>query len=70
MHANLRNNGSFSTEKYVKIVKVKLKEFRIRIEKHLIVCITDAASMMIKTLKLMSCEYQLCYKDAFHFCCV
>ena len=62
----LRNSGSFLVEKCVKAVEAKLKEFRIIIEKHIIACITVAASMIIKILKIMNCEYQLCYKHAIH----
>ncbi|GFX30942.1 uncharacterized protein TNCV_4146501 [Trichonephila clavipes] len=62
----LRISGSFSVESYVKAVETKLQEFGIITEKHIVACVTDGASMMVKFGKIMSCEYHLCYVHAIH----
>ncbi|GFY08176.1 uncharacterized protein TNCV_1355891 [Trichonephila clavipes] len=54
------------TENCVKAVETKLQEFGIITEKHIIACVTDGASMMVKLGKIMSCEYRLCYAHAIH----
>ncbi|GFV85989.1 uncharacterized protein TNCV_203691 [Trichonephila clavipes] len=62
----LRISGSFSAENRVKAVETKLQEFGIITEKHIVACVTDGASMMVKFGKIMSCEYHLCYAHAIH----
>ncbi|GFV97261.1 BED-type domain-containing protein [Trichonephila clavipes] len=62
----LRISGSFSAENCVKAVETKLQEFGTRTEKHIVACVTDGASMMVKFKKIMSCEYHLCYAHAIH----
>ncbi|GFS88004.1 uncharacterized protein NPIL_428081 [Nephila pilipes] len=62
----LRISGSFSAENCVKAVETKLKEFGIITEKHIVACVTDGASMMVKFRKIMSCENHLCYAHAIH----
>ncbi|GFT97947.1 uncharacterized protein NPIL_447261 [Nephila pilipes] len=62
----LRIRGSFSAENCVKAVETKLKEFGIITEKHIVACVTDGASMMVKFGKIMSCENHLCYAHAIH----
>ncbi|GFS35145.1 uncharacterized protein NPIL_538571 [Nephila pilipes] len=62
----LRISGSFSAENCVKAVETKLKEFGIITEKHIVACVTDGASMMVKFEKIMSCENHLCYAHAIH----
>ncbi|GFX69575.1 uncharacterized protein TNCV_1769441 [Trichonephila clavipes] len=62
----LRISGSFSAENCVKVVETKLQEFEIITEKHIVACVTDGASMMVKFGKIMSCEYHLCYAHAIH----
>ncbi|GFX71065.1 BED-type domain-containing protein [Trichonephila clavipes] len=57
----LRISGSFSAENCVKSVETKLQEFGIITEKHIVACVTDGASMMVK---FGSCEYHLCYAHA------
>ncbi|GFW61210.1 uncharacterized protein TNCV_434341 [Trichonephila clavipes] len=57
----LRISGSFLAENCVKAVETKLQEFGIITEKHIVACVTDGASMMVKFGKIMSCEYHLCY---------
>ncbi|GFS89091.1 uncharacterized protein TNCV_1258471 [Trichonephila clavipes] len=59
----LRINGSFSAENCVKAVETKLQEFGIITEKHIVACVTDGASMMVK---FGSCEYHQCYAHAIH----
>ncbi|GFY20671.1 transposable element Tcb2 transposase [Trichonephila clavipes] len=41
-------------------------EFGIITEKHIVACVTEDASMMVKFGKIMSCEYHLCYAHAIH----
>ncbi|GFT21020.1 BED-type domain-containing protein [Nephila pilipes] len=62
----LRIRGSFSAENCVKAVETILKEFGIITEKHIVACVTDGASMMVKFGKIMSCENHLCYAHAIH----
>ncbi|GFT13645.1 BED-type domain-containing protein [Trichonephila clavipes] len=62
----LRISGSFSAENCVETVETKLQEFKIITEKHIVACVTDGASMMVKFGKIMSCEYHLCYAHAIH----
>ncbi|GFT53265.1 BED-type domain-containing protein [Trichonephila clavipes] len=62
----LRISGFFSAEKCVKAAETKLQEFGITTEKHIVACVTDGASMMVKFGKIMSCEYHLCYAHAIH----
>ncbi|GFV15889.1 BED-type domain-containing protein [Trichonephila clavipes] len=62
----LRISGSFSAANCVKAVETKLQEFGIITEKHIVACVTDGASMMVKFRKIMSCEYHLCYAHAIH----
>ncbi|GFT33122.1 uncharacterized protein TNCV_1264831 [Trichonephila clavipes] len=62
----LRISRSFSAENCVKAVETKLQEFGIITEKHIIACVTDGASMMVKFGKIMGCEYHLCYAHAIH----
>ncbi|GFX47820.1 BED-type domain-containing protein [Trichonephila clavipes] len=62
----LRISESFSAENCVKAVETKLQEFGIITEKHIVVCVTDGASTMVKFGKIMSCEYHLCYAHAIH----
>ncbi|GFX19513.1 BED-type domain-containing protein [Trichonephila clavipes] len=62
----LRISGSFSAENCVQAVETKLQEFGIITEKHIVACVTDGASMMVKFGKIMSCEYHLCYAHAIH----
>ncbi|GFT71633.1 BED-type domain-containing protein [Trichonephila clavipes] len=62
----LRMSGSFSAENCVQAVETKLQEFGIITEKHLVACVTDGASMMVKFGKMMSCEYHLCYAHTVH----
>ncbi|GFX51695.1 uncharacterized protein TNCV_5013981 [Trichonephila clavipes] len=62
----LRISGYFSAENCVKAVETKLQEFGIITEKHIVACVTDGASMMVKFGKIMSCEYHLCYAHAIH----
>ncbi|GFT59482.1 uncharacterized protein TNCV_3405971 [Trichonephila clavipes] len=50
----LRISGSFSAENCVKAVETKLQEFGIITEKHIVACVTDGASMMVKFGKIMS----------------
>ncbi|GFT32660.1 uncharacterized protein TNCV_4183481 [Trichonephila clavipes] len=62
----LRISGSFSAENIVTAVETKLQEFGIKTEKHIVACVTDVASMMVKFGKIMSCEHHLCYAHAIH----
>ncbi|GFV74980.1 BED-type domain-containing protein [Trichonephila clavipes] len=62
----LRISGSFSAENFVKAVDTKLQEFGIITEKHIVACVTDGDSMMVKFGKIMSCEYHLYYAHAIH----
>ncbi|GFW91993.1 uncharacterized protein TNCV_2152731 [Trichonephila clavipes] len=62
----LRISGSFSAENCVKAAETKLQEFGITTEKHIVACVTDGASMMVKFGKIMTCEYHLCYAHAIH----
>ncbi|GFY04636.1 BED-type domain-containing protein [Trichonephila clavipes] len=62
----LRISGSFSAENCVKAVETKLQELEIITEKHIVACVTDGASMMVKFGKIMSYEYHLCYAHAIH----
>ncbi|GFX37453.1 uncharacterized protein TNCV_1906031 [Trichonephila clavipes] len=62
----LRISGSFSAENCIKAVETKLQEFGILTEKHIVACVTDGASIMVKFGKIMSCEYHLCYAHAIH----
>ncbi|GFT80843.1 uncharacterized protein TNCV_2714731 [Trichonephila clavipes] len=62
----LRISGSFSAENCVKASETKLQEFGITTEKHIVACVADGASMMVKFGKIMSCEYHLCYAHAIH----
>ncbi|GFX45187.1 uncharacterized protein TNCV_3432351 [Trichonephila clavipes] len=50
----LRISGSFSAENCVQAVETKLQEFGIITEKHIVACVTDGASMMVKFGKIMS----------------
>ncbi|GFU33659.1 uncharacterized protein TNCV_2830341 [Trichonephila clavipes] len=50
----LRISGSFSAENCVKAVETKLQEFEIITEKHIVACVTDGVSMMVKFGKIMS----------------
>ncbi|GFU17586.1 uncharacterized protein TNCV_3989081 [Trichonephila clavipes] len=50
----LRISGSFSAENCVKAVETKLQEFGIITEKHIVACVTDGASMMVRFGKIMS----------------
>ena len=52
----LRIIGSFFSRKFLKAVGAKLKEFGIIIQKHVVACVTDGASMMVKFGKIMNCE--------------
>ncbi|GFY32229.1 uncharacterized protein TNCV_3557371 [Trichonephila clavipes] len=62
----LRISGSFSAENCVQAVETKLQEFGIITKKHIVACVTDGASMIVKFGKIMSCEYHLCYAHAIH----
>ncbi|GFU63079.1 uncharacterized protein TNCV_4123191 [Trichonephila clavipes] len=62
----LRISGSFSAENCVRTVETKLQEFGIITEKHIVACVTDGASVMVKFGKIMSCEYHMCYAHTIH----
>lgn len=50
----------------VKVIKTKLDEFHISLEKHIVACVTDGAAIMVKFGKLVECEHQLCYAHGIH----
>ncbi|GFY25618.1 uncharacterized protein TNCV_2487381 [Trichonephila clavipes] len=50
----LRISVSSSAENCVKAAETKLQEFGITTEKHIVACVTDGASMMVKFGKIMS----------------
>ena len=58
--------GSFSAEKCVAAVEMKLTGFGVNIEKHVVACVTDGASMMVKFGKIIGCAHHMCYAHAIH----
>ncbi|GBM34073.1 hypothetical protein AVEN_225599-1 [Araneus ventricosus] len=54
------------SENCVKAVETKLKEFGIASENHIVACVTDGASMMVKFGKIRSCECHLCPAHVIH----
>lgn len=58
--------GRLTAEKTVKAVENKLAEFDLSLEKHVVACVTDGASVMLKFRKLIKCEHHLCYAHGIH----
>ena len=56
--------GSFSEEKCVAANEMKLTDFGVKIEKHVVVCVMDGASMMAKFRKMIGCAHHMCYDHA------
>ena len=53
-------------EKAVEAVQNKLSEFGLDLEKHVVACVTDDASVMVKFGKIIDCDHQLCYAHGIH----
>lgn len=58
--------GRLTAEKTVKAVEDKLAEFDLSLEKHVVACTTDGASVMVKVGRLINCEHHLCYAHGIH----
>ena len=54
-------------EKAVETVQNKLLEFGLNLEKHVVACVTNGASVMVKFGKIIYCDHQLCYAHGIHF---
>lgn len=59
-------NGALPADVAVQAVQNKLDEFNISLEKHIVACVTDGASVMVKFGKLIDCEHQLCFAHGIH----
>ena len=62
----VRIYGNFPADFAVQVVKEKLLEFQISLEKHIVACVTDGAPFMVKFGKEIDCEHQLCYAHGIH----
>ena len=56
-------DGAMPAEKAVEAVQNKLSEFGLDLEKHVVACVTDGASVMVK---FGSWHHQLCYAHGIH----
>ena len=45
---------------------MKLTDFGVKVEKHVFVCVTDGAIMMVKFWKIISSAHHMCYAHAIH----
>ena len=61
-----RITGSMPAEKVVELVRNKLLEFGIYLDKHVVATVNDGASVMVKYGKLIEPEQQLCYAHGIH----
>ena len=43
-----------------------LSEFGLDLEKHVLACVTDGASVMVKFGKIIDYDHQLCYAHGIH----
>ena len=46
--------------------KISCQEFGLDLEKHVVACVTDGASVMVKFGKIIDCDHQLCYAHGIH----
>ena len=53
-------------ETAVEAVQNKLSEFGLDLEKHVVACVTDGASVMVKFGKIIDWDHQLCYAHGIH----
>lgn len=59
-------DGAMPAEKAVEAVQNKLSEFSLDLEKHVVACVTDGASVMVKFGRIIDCDHQLCYAHGIH----
>jgi hypothetical protein len=59
-------NGSMPAEIAVDSVRTKLEEFGLSLDKHIVSCVTDGASVMVKFGRLIACDHNLCYAHGIH----
>ena len=52
-------DGAMPAEKAVEAVQNKLSEFGLDLEKHVVACVTNGASVMVKFGKIIDCDHQL-----------
>ena len=55
-----------AAERVVDLVRQKLFEFGIDLNKHIVATVNDGASVMVKYGKLIEAEQQLCYAHGIH----
>ena len=58
--------GSMTAENIFAVLRSKLVEFGVEIEKHIINVVTDGASVMVKFGKNIPCHHTLCYAHTVH----
>ena len=59
-------DDAMPAEKAVAAVQNKSSEFCLDLEKHVVACVTDSASVMVKFGKIIDCDHQLCYVHGIH----
>ena len=62
----VRISSSLPAEVAANVVKEKLAEFHISLEKHMVPCVSDGAAVMNKMGRTIECEHQLCYGHGIH----
>lgn len=62
----IRITGSATAEVCLDLIKIRLNKFGLNIDKDIVCFTTDGAAVMIKLMRIASCEHQLCYAHAIH----
>ncbi|XP_063841155.1 uncharacterized protein LOC135089507 [Scylla paramamosain] len=61
-----RITGSLPAETAVEVVENKLAEFQVNLERDVVACVTDGASVMVKFGKLVKTCHHMCYAHGIH----
>ncbi len=59
-------HGSGTAEKLCTIIKNRLNEYNLIIEKHIVACVSDGASVCKKVVNLLNVEHHICYLHSLH----
>ncbi|XP_045128679.1 uncharacterized protein LOC123516756 [Portunus trituberculatus] len=62
----VRITGSLPAETAVEVVENKLADFQVNLERDVVACVTDGASVMVKFGKLIKTCHHMCYAHGIH----
>ena len=58
--------GSLPAESAIILIQDRLRDFGLDLKRHIVAAVTDGAAMMIKLVKLMGIEHQICHSHGGH----